>query len=72
MNIQNGRLEVICGGMFSGKTEELLRRARRAQFANQKVQFLNPLWIHAMTKSMLNLITQIVCRLFLSGAPRKY
>lgn len=32
-----GRLEVICGSMFSGKTEELIRRLKRADYANQKV-----------------------------------
>ena len=33
-----GWIEVICGSMFSGKTEELIRRVRRAQYARQKVQ----------------------------------
>ncbi len=37
-----GWIEVICGGMFSGKTEELIRRARRAQFADQKVIIVKP------------------------------
>lgn len=37
-----GRVEVICGSMFSGKTEELLRRLRRAQIARQKVQVFKP------------------------------
>jgi len=37
-----GWIEVICGGMFSGKTEELLRRIRRAQIAGQKVCLLKP------------------------------
>lgn len=32
-----GRLEVICGSMFSGKTEELMRRLRRAEYAKQKI-----------------------------------
>lgn len=32
-----GWIEVICGSMFSGKTEELIRRVRRAQIARQKV-----------------------------------
>ena len=31
-----GKLEVICGSMFSGKSEELIRRIRRAEFAQQK------------------------------------
>lgn len=37
-----GRIEVICGSMFSGKTEELLRRLRRAKFAKQKVEIFKP------------------------------
>lgn len=37
-----GSIEVICGSMFSGKTEELIRRLRRAQFANQKVEIYKP------------------------------
>ena len=32
-----GRIEVVCGSMFSGKTEELIRRMKRANFARQKV-----------------------------------
>jgi thymidine kinase len=37
-----GWIEVICGSMFSGKTEELIRRLRRAQIANQKVVIIKP------------------------------
>ena len=37
-----GRIEVVCGSMFSGKTEELIRRLRRAQFAKQKVEIFKP------------------------------
>jgi len=37
-----GIIEVICGSMFSGKTEELLRRIKRAQIARQKVQVFKP------------------------------
>ncbi len=37
-----GRIEVICGSMFSGKTEELLRRLRRAKFAKLKVAVYKP------------------------------
>ena len=37
-----GSIEVICGSMFSGKTEELIRRMKRAQFANQKVEIFKP------------------------------
>ncbi len=39
---QAGWIEVICGSMFSGKTEELIRRMKRAQFANQKVEIFKP------------------------------
>ena len=34
---KRGSIEVICGSMFSGKTEELIRRLKRANFAKQKV-----------------------------------
>ncbi len=37
-----GRIEVVCGSMFSGKTEELIRRMRRAEFAKQKVEIFKP------------------------------
>lgn len=39
---QNGWIEVICGSMFSGKTEELIRRLKRAEFANQKLILFKP------------------------------
>ena len=39
---QKGRIEVICGSMFSGKTEELIRRMKRAQFAKLKVEIFKP------------------------------
>ena len=39
---RNGCIEVVCGSMFSGKTEELIRRLRRAQFANQKIAIFKP------------------------------
>jgi len=42
MRHQRGRIEVICGSMFSGKSEELIRRVRRAQIARQTVQVFNP------------------------------
>ncbi len=38
----NGSIEVICGSMFSGKTEELIRRLRRAQIAKQNVEIFKP------------------------------
>lgn len=39
---QRGRIEVICGSMFSGKTEELIRRLKRASIAKQKVEIYKP------------------------------
>ncbi|MBO4263170.1 MAG: thymidine kinase [Bacteroidales bacterium] len=41
-NKKRGCIEVICGSMFSGKTEELIRRVRRAQFANQQIAIFKP------------------------------
>ncbi|GAB4421114.1 MAG: thymidine kinase [Bacteroidia bacterium] len=41
-NRKAGWIEVICGSMFSGKTEELIRRLRRAQIARQKVEIFKP------------------------------
>lgn len=41
-NRQHGWIEVICGSMFSGKTEELIRRLKRAEFANQKLVLFKP------------------------------
>lgn len=38
----HGRIEIICGSMFSGKTEELIRRLRRAVIAKQQVQVFKP------------------------------
>ena len=38
-----GRVELVCGSMFSGKTEELIRRVRRATIAKQKVQVFKPI-----------------------------
>ena len=40
--VKTGSIEVICGSMFSGKTEELIRRMRRAQFARQEVEIFKP------------------------------
>lgn len=39
---REGRIEVICGGMFSGKTEELIRRIKRARIARQEVVIFKP------------------------------
>ena len=41
-NEQFGWIEVICGSMFSGKTEELIRRIKRAEIANQKIKVFKP------------------------------
>jgi len=41
-SIKRGWIEVICGSMFSGKTEELIRRLKRAKFAKQKVEIFKP------------------------------
>ena len=40
-SIPNGRLQVVCGPMFAGKSEELLRRVRRAQLAGLAVEVVN-------------------------------
>ncbi len=42
MKHHTGSIEVVCGSMFSGKTEELIRRLRRATIARQKVQVFKP------------------------------
>ena len=39
---RRGSIEVVCGSMFSGKTEELIRRMKRAQFAKQRVEIFKP------------------------------
>ena len=39
---RHGRIEVICGSMFSGKSEELIRRLKRAKFAKQQVEIFKP------------------------------
>ena len=41
-NRRRGRIEVVCGSMFSGKTEELIRRLKRAKFAKQNVEIFKP------------------------------
>jgi len=42
-NEQFGWIEVICGSMFSGKTEELIRRVKRARIANQNIKVFKPI-----------------------------
>lgn len=46
-----GWIEVVCGGMFSGKTEELIRRAKRAHIAGQKVVIVKPMVDDRYSKS---------------------
>ncbi len=41
-NEKRGWIEVVCGSMFSGKTEELIRRLKRAEFAKQSVEIFKP------------------------------
>ncbi|HUV15888.1 MAG TPA: thymidine kinase [Pelolinea sp.] len=43
MSPKSGSIEIICGSMFSGKTEEMIRRLRRAVIAKQKVQVFKPI-----------------------------
>lgn len=40
--VKRGHIEVVCGSMFSGKTEELIRRLKRAKIAKQKVEIFKP------------------------------
>ena len=42
LNNKTGSIEVVCGSMFSGKTEELIRRMKRAKFARQRVEMYKP------------------------------
>ena len=56
---QFGWIEVICGSMFSGKTEELIRRLKRAQFAKQRIEILNQLLTQDMTMRWLFLTMQM-------------
>ena len=43
MQPKYGSIEMICGSMFSGKTEEMIRRLRRARIAKQNVQVFKPI-----------------------------
>lgn len=49
-----GWIELICGSMFSGKTEELIRRVKRAQIARQKVQVFKPALDERYTREMVS------------------
>ena len=41
-SLRKGSIEVVCGSMFSGKTEELIRRMKRAKFAKLRVEIYKP------------------------------
>ncbi len=41
-SVKSGWIEIVCGSMFSGKTEELIRRLKRAKIAKQKVEIFKP------------------------------
>ena len=56
VNGEFGWIEVICGSMFSGKTEELIRRLNRAKIAKQKLRFLSHQLINVMIKNISFLI----------------
>jgi thymidine kinase len=64
---QAGWIEVIAGSMFSGKTEELIRRLRRAQIARQRVQIFKPLLDdrfgedHIISHSEMRIASENVC-----------
>ena len=58
-NKQSGWIEVVCGSMFSGKTEELIRRIRRAEFANLSVIILNRELMLEMKKIKLFLMIKV-------------
>src|SRR5712691_6988051 len=61
-----GWIEVICGSMFSGKSEELIRRLRRAQIARQRVQIFKPIMDdrfsedHIVSHSEMKIKSQLV------------
>src|SRR5436190_2929637 len=62
----HGWIEVITGSMFSGKSEELIRRLRRAQIARQKVQIFKPVYDnrysedHIVSHSEMRIASQTV------------
>jgi thymidine kinase len=71
LHVQRGNLgwiEVICGSMFSGKSEELIRRLRRAQIARQRVQIFKPKLDsrfsedHIVSHSEMKIRSQLVSR----------
>ena len=60
-----GSIEVVCGPMFSGKTEELIRRVRRAQIARQKFKFSNLRLMIGFMSRMLLVTQRNLLKLFL-------
>lgn len=66
MRRNTGWIEVICGSMFSGKSEELIRRLRRAQIARQRVQIFKPAIdkrydsTHIVSHSDMRMASQVV------------
>ena len=55
-----GRIEVICGSMFSGKTEELIRRLKRARIARQRVS-LDYFNVDACRKMSVGVNNELCC-----------
>ena len=64
INQKTGWIEVICGSMFSGKTEELIRRIRRAEYAKQRVLVFKPVIDdrYDANNSSRQLACQVPCR----------
>ena len=52
-NEQFGQIEIICGSMFSGKTEELIRRLNRAKYAKQKIKVFKPIIDSRFNKNLV-------------------
>src|ERR1044072_7672161 len=67
-HVNLGWIEIICGSMFSGKSEELIRRLRRAQIARQRVQIFKPKMDdrysedHIISHSDMKIKSQLVSR----------
>ena len=61
LQVKDGWIEVIAGSMYAGKTEELLRRVRRIQFAKKKVLILNPklIIVIVQTKSFRTITAEL-------------
>ena len=57
---RKGWIEVICGSMFSGKTEELIRRLKRAKIAKQNVEIFKPMMTFCLFKKHFKLCGKMV------------